>query len=69
MFSFISRVIRFLVFLGYFISLIFAVQTVDNWLNPHESKSLLDFLGLIIGIIICFFITFKIVRFFLQNYF
>jgi len=69
MFSLISRVIRFLIILGYIIALVFAVQQFDNWLQHHNSPTLLDFFGLIAGILISLFVFFKIIKFFLRFYF
>ena len=69
MFSLISRVIRFLIILGYILALVFAVQQFDNWLSHHDSPTLSDIVGLIAGILICLFTFWKIIKIFLRFYF
>ena len=69
MFSLISRVIRFLIILGYILALVFAVQQFDNWMSHHVSPTLSDIVGLIAGILICLFTFWKIIKIFLRFYF
>ena len=69
MFSLISRVIRFLIILGYILALVFAVQQFDNWMSHHDSKTLSDIVGFIAGILICLFTFWKIIKIFLRFYF
>ena len=69
MFSLISRVIRFLIILGYILALVFAVQQFDNWMGHHDSPTLSDIVGLIAGILICLFTFWKIIKIFLRFYF
>ena len=69
MFSLISRVIRFLIILGYILALVFTVQQFDNWMSHSDSPSISDIIGLIVGIIVCLFVFWKIIKLFLRSYF
>jgi hypothetical protein len=69
MFSLISRVIRFLIILGYILALVFTVQQFDNWMSHSDSPSISDIIGLIVGILVCLFVFWKIIKFFLRSYF
>lgn len=69
MFSLISRVIRFLIILGYILALVFTVQQFDNWMSHSDSPSISDIIGLIVGILVCLFVFWKIIKLFLRSYF